>query len=90
MSSIVALLTYLRERPRLLRGLFLGMLGLIVMYDFIAVRHGEHFVGDRIRTFWAMFAFGGTVFMTRFMKGIAAMFLAQPLDFYGSTAEEEE
>ena len=90
MSSFIALLDYLRERPRLLRGIFLGMLGVIVMYDFIAVRHGEHFIGDRIRTFWAIFALGGTVFMTKFMKGIAALFLAQPLDFYGDPAEEEE
>ena len=91
MSSLIMLLDYLRERPRLLRGIFLGILGAIILYDFTAERPDPvHFTGDRIRMFWLCFALGGTILMTKIMKGLAVMFIAQPPGFYGDPAEEEE
>ena len=91
MSVIVNTIDALRERPKLLRGIFLFILGAILVYDFIAVRHGEHFVGDRIRMFWAAFAFVGAVGMTKFMKWLGATVLMKPYDFYDRfTSGEEE
>ncbi len=87
---IVTLIDYLRTRPMMLRGVCITLLGLIVLYDFMAVRHGDHFVGDRIRGFWALFGFIGCVGMTKFMKGLGYAFLMQPLDFYTSKERGED
>ena len=89
MNALVSAITAMRRKPRVLRGLFILLLGLILVYDFMAVRHGEHFAGDRVRTFWALFGFFGTIFMTKFMKGIGHMFLMKPMDFYTRKEEEE-
>ena len=67
----------------------LGM-GAVLLFDFIAERHGEHFVGDRIRGFWALFGLAGCVGMTKFMKGIGKAFLMQPGDFYTKHENGEE
>jgi hypothetical protein len=79
---IVTIIDALRARPRLLKGIFLFILGFALFFDFYAERHGEHFVGDRIRMFWAFFGLVGAIGMTKFMKWIGYGFLMQPLDFY--------
>lgn len=90
MSGIVMAIDALRRRPQMLLGGFIFLLGAIVLFDFIAVRHGEHFVGDRIRGFWALFGLAGCVGMTKFMKGIGAAFLTQPQDFYSKNETGED
>jgi hypothetical protein len=90
MNAVVSFITALRERPRLLMGIFLFILGAVVFYDFLAERHEPHFAGDRIRGFWALFGVVGAVFMTKFMKGIGHAFLMQPTDFYSKSEKGEE
>jgi len=87
---IVSTLTLLRKKPRLMLGIFLLILGATVFFDFTAERHAAHFVGDRIRGFWALFGVVGAVLMTKFMKGIGHAFLMQPTDFYSKKDEGEE
>jgi hypothetical protein len=90
MSVIVTAIDAMRRRPRVLLGGFVFLLGAIVLFDFIAARHGEHFVGDRIRGFWALFGLAGCVGMTKFMKGIGHGFLMQPTDFYSKNETGED
>ena len=54
------------------------------------MRHGEHFVGDRIRGFWALFGLFGCLGMTKFMKWLAYGVLMKPLDFYDEKADSGE
>ena len=79
---IVRWIDWLRERPQLLRAVFFGALGLFVLYDVYAPRHEPHFVGDRIRAFWAAFGLVGCWAMARFMKGIGHLWLMKPEGFY--------
>lgn len=81
-KAIVSAITAFRERPRLLLGLFIFALGAFVLYDVFAPRHGAHFVGDKIRGFWAMFGFFGAVLMTKIMKGLGYSILMKPTDYW--------
>lgn len=87
-NFIVAVVSILRSKPRLLQGIFLLILGSVVIFDFMAERHSAHFFGDRVRGFWALFGVIGAVFMTKFMKGIGHAFLMQPTDFYSKHEKE--
>jgi hypothetical protein len=89
-SAIARWITFLRDRPRLLRAIFFAALGFFVLYDVYAPRHGAHFVGDRIRGFWAAFGLVGCVLMARFMKGIGHLWLMKPVDFYRHEEGKEE
>jgi len=86
---IVRWIDALRERPHLLRALFFSALGLFVLYDVYAPRHAAHFVGDKIRAFWALFGLVGCWAMARFMKGIGHLWLMKPVDFYDRGGEGE-
>jgi hypothetical protein len=90
MNGIVTLISSLRARPRLLRAIFLTLLSLFVLFDFMAPREAMHFVGDRIRGFWALFGLFGCLGMTLFMKWIGHDLLMQPLDFYTKSESGEE
>ncbi len=81
-SAISRWISFLRERPRLLRAIFFAALGFFVLFDVYAPRHEAHFVGDRIRGFWAVFGLVGCVAMARFMKGIGHLWLMKPEGFY--------
>lgn len=87
---IVSFIDRLRAKPKLLAGIFVFILGSVVVFDFTAERHAAHFFGDRVRGFWAIFGFLGAVFMTKFMKGIGHAFLMQPMDFYAKRNKGEE
>ncbi len=87
---VVTVINHLRSKPRLLGGLFLFILGAVVLFDLTAERHSAHFFGDRVRGFWAMFGFLGAVLMTKFMKGIGHAFLMQPMDFYSKKEKGED
>ncbi|PLX40325.1 MAG: hypothetical protein C0609_12215 [Deltaproteobacteria bacterium] len=89
MSALVNLISYLRSKPNLLMGLFTLMLGVFVLFDAFATRHGAHFAGDKVVGFWAIFGFGGTIIMTKFMKWFAHEVLIRPLDFYEKKEGEE-
>ncbi len=89
-DAIVSFITWLRDRPRLLAGLFLLLLGAIVFYDFLAPRHGVHFAGDKVRGFWAMFGLAGAWLMTKFMKWFGHEVLMKPTDFYTKHESGEE
>lgn len=89
-DAIVSLITWLRERPRLLLGIFLFILGTAFFYDFIAERHAAHFVGDRIRGFWTLFGLLGCIGMTKFMKGFGHAVLMKPMDFYTRSERGED
>lgn len=86
---IVRWIDWLRERPQLLRAGFFTALGLFVLYDVYAARHGEHFAGDRVRAFWAAFGLVGAWFLGRFMKGIGHAWLMKPVDYYTRQVEED-
>ena len=79
---IVSWIDRLRARPHLLQAVFFTALGLFVLYDVYAPRHEPHFVGDRIRGFWAIFGLVGCWALARCMKGIGHLWLMQPTDFY--------
>ncbi len=81
-AAIVRWIDRLRSRPDVLRACFFGLLGLFVLYDVFAPRHGIHFAGDRVRGFWALFGLVGTVVMARFMKGLGHLWLMKPEDYY--------
>ncbi len=81
-GTTVRVIDALRSRPGTLRAVFFGALALFVLFDVFAPRHGLHFVGDRIRGFWALFGLVGCVAMAKFMKGLGAMLLIKPLDYY--------
>ncbi len=85
---IVRWIDALRERPYLLRAIFFSALGLFVLYDVYAPRHAAHFVGDKIRAFWALFGLVGCWAMARFMKGIGHLWLMKPVDFYADKKGE--
>ena len=85
--AVVAALDAMRERPHVLRAAFFGALVLFVLFDVFAPRHGGHFVGDRIRGFWALFALAGCVGMAKLVKGVAHLWLEKPVDFYDRKEE---
>ncbi len=88
MSPIASAITWLRERPQLLRGFFYALLGCIVLYDVFAPRHEAHFWGDNVRGFWALYGLLGSLGMAKFMKGIGHAWLMKPVDFWNRTGEE--
>ena len=88
-SPIARWITELRDRPRLLRAVFFAALGFFVLYDVYAPRHGVHFVGDRLRGFWAAFGLVGCILMARFMKGIGHLWLMKPEGYYRQGGGEE-
>lgn len=87
---IVNFVSGLRARPKFLKGLFLLILGGVLLFDLTAERHGAHFFGDRMRFFWALFGCLGAIGMTKFMKGIGHAFIMQPTDFYSRRDKGEE
>lgn len=91
MSEMVLwVVTGLRARPKLLRGLFLLILGAVLLFDTMAERHAAHFFGDNMRFFWAIFGLLGAILMTKFMKGIGHAFIMQPPDFYSRKDKGED
>ncbi len=81
-ARLVRLIDRLRERPHWLRAVFFGLLGLFLVYDVFAPRHGAHFWGDRVRGFWAGFALVGGLVMAKGMKGLGHLWLMKPVDYY--------
>ena len=81
-AALVRWIDRMRQRPHVLRAVFFGLLGLAVMYDVFAPRHGIHFAGDRVRGFWALFALVGAVVMAKGMKGLGHLWLMKPEDYY--------
>ncbi len=86
---VVRWIDWLRDRPNVLQAVFYTALGFFVLYDVYAPRHEEHFVGDRVRGFWALFGLAGCWAMARFMKGIGHLWLMQPENFYTRDKGEE-
>lgn len=89
MSPIASAITWLRERPQLLRAVFFAGLGLFVLYDVFAPRHEAHFGGDSVRGFWALFGLFGSMGMAKFMKGIGHAWLMKPTDYWDRARGEE-
>ncbi|MBI5444851.1 MAG: hypothetical protein HY900_27015 [Deltaproteobacteria bacterium] len=89
MSATASAITWLRERPQLLRAVFFSGLGLFVLFDVFAARHEAHFRGDQIRGFWALFGLLGALGMAKFMKGIGHAWLMKPVDYWNRTRGEE-
>ncbi|GAB4275123.1 MAG: hypothetical protein Kow0092_30650 [Deferrisomatales bacterium] len=79
---VVRWIDWWRERPSLLRAVFFSALALFVLFDVFAPRHEAHFVGDRIRGFWAAFGLVGCWAMARFMKGIGHLWLMKKPGYY--------
>jgi hypothetical protein len=89
MSPIVRWLEYLRAHLGMVKAVFFGGLAFFVLFDVFVPRHEIHFVGDRIRGFWALFGLLGCVVMARFMKGLGHLWLMKPLDFYSREDGED-
>lgn len=87
---IVNVVSAMRARPTFTKGLFLLILGAVLLFDLMAERHAAHFFGDRMRFFWALFGVFGTIGMTKFMKGIGHLFIMQPTDFYSRKEKGEK
>ncbi len=90
MNWLVTLISSLRRKPTLLMAGFILILGIAVLADAFAPRHGIHFVGDKIVGFWALFGLMGAIIMTKFMKWLAHSVLVKPLDFYDRFKDGEE
>lgn len=88
-QRVVRWIEWLRGRPHLLLAAFYTALGFFVLYDVFVPRHEAHFVGDRIRGFWALFGLVGCWAMARLMKGIGHLWLMQPEDFYTRNRRRE-
>ncbi len=89
MSPIAAWITWLRERPQLLRAAFFCALGFFVLYDLYAPRHEAHFAGDNVRGFWSIFGLLGCLIMGRFMKGLGHVWLMKSPDYWNGNGEGE-
>jgi hypothetical protein len=89
-NFIVSLIDGLRRKPKLLGGIFLFILGAVLLFDFTAERHAAHFFGDNVRGFWTLFGLLGCLGMTKFMKWIGHDVLMKPLDFYSRHESGEE
>ncbi|OQY19505.1 MAG: hypothetical protein B6I36_03930 [Desulfobacteraceae bacterium 4572_35.1] len=79
---IVQFLTYLRERPTMLKWLFMAILVFCLVFDFFAERHHAHFWGDHLIEFWAVFGLVGCLGMIVFCKGLSHVWLERDTDHY--------
>ncbi len=79
---IVQFLTYLRERPAMLKWILFAYLGFALVFDFFADRSGAHFWGDHIIGFWSMFALLGILLMIVLSKGLSHVWLERGTDYY--------
>ncbi|MCK9173443.1 hypothetical protein [Desulfuromonas thiophila] len=79
---IVHVITYLRERPAMLKWLFMAYLAFALVFDFFADRHHAHFWGDNIIGFWAIFGLIGCLLMIVFCKGLSHVWLERDTDYY--------
>ena len=79
---MLKLLTFLRNRPTMLRWLLLGSVAVAILFDVFARRHHPHFWGDHIRGFWAFFGFVGCIMMVALFKGIYHVWLMKDTTYY--------
>lgn len=79
---IVNFLTYLRERPGLLKWSFMAYLAFAVVFDFFAERHEAHFWGDNLVGFFAVFGLVGCLALIVFCKGLSHVWLERDKDHY--------
>jgi hypothetical protein len=89
MNPIVAAITWLRERPQLLRAVFFTSLVLFVLFDVFAARHEPHFGGDYVRGFWAVYGLFGSLLMAKFMKGLGHTWLMKPEGYWNGERGED-
>lgn len=79
---MVNLLTWLRERPALLKCIFGLFLFIALIFDFLTERHHPHFWGDHVPGFFAVFALIGCLAMIVICKGISHSILERDEDYY--------
>lgn len=76
------------RRFRIVKRIFYISLFLVVLFDSSVHLHilpghtAEHFFGDKIWGFWALFGFIGCVLMIKICKGVAHAFLMKKEDYY--------
>jgi len=79
---IVQFLTYLRERPAMLKWMLFAYLGFTLVFDFFADRSEIHFWGDHVIGFWSIFALVGILLMIVISKGLSHVWLERDTDYY--------
>ncbi len=79
---IAQMITYLRERPAVMKWIFIAYLGFALVFDFFADRSEAHFWGDNIIGFWAIFGLLGCLLMIVFCKGLSHVWLERDTDHY--------
>ncbi len=79
---IAQFLTYLRERPAMLKWILIAYLGFALVFDFFVDRSEAHFWGDHIVGYWAIFGLLGCLLMIVFCKGLSHVWLERDTDYY--------
>ena len=81
-KASAALLEALVKRGRLLRGLMLGLMGLVVLIDFLKPASYSRFPWDSIPAFTAVYAFVGALALIGLYKALGYGLVYRPRDYY--------
>ena len=84
------LLETMVERGRLLSLITLAIMALLVLADIVIPPDYVRFAWDGIGGFAAVLGFAGCVFFIAVAKGLGALLLYKPEDYYGEQHEHEQ
>ena len=80
---IVSMIDFLRNNLKTVKNISVIFLILAIIMDvFVSRHHHEHFWGDNVRGFWALFGAIGCILMIKICKGISHLWLMKQEDYY--------
>ncbi len=80
MKSLVDIIEALRTKT--VKRIAYGILGLLVLVDFIIPRPEIHFLGDKIPAFWSLFGFIACILIIIVSKFVGHHGIMQDEDYY--------
>ncbi len=80
---IIRLIEALRARPRLLRSLCFGLLGLLVLWDALLLDKGKAHTGlEKLKGWWSLFGVAACALIIVFSKWLGHRGVSQGEDYY--------
>ncbi len=89
-NTLARLLEALIQRARLLRGLMIGLMGLVVVIDFVKPKAYSRFPWDSIPAFTAVYAFIGALVLIGVYKAVGFGLVYRAADYYDAKAQSDQ